>query len=84
MRRPVIPETGRQYLRLVLAAVLSVAFLVGGSISAALLFNEANGARAALLFMGALAGMGGCIFFFCCALRQISPKRKAPFISTLH
>ena len=84
MRGPVMVRTGRQYLRLVLAAVLSTAFLAGGSIAAALLFKEANGTRAAFLFMGALAGMSGCIFFFFCCLRQISPKRKGPFISTLH
>jgi hypothetical protein len=84
MRRPVMVKTGRQYLRLALAAILSIAFLTGGAIAAALLFSEANGIRAAFLFTGALAGTAGCIFFFYCCLRQISPKPKAPFISTIH
>jgi hypothetical protein len=84
MRRPVMAKTGRQYLKLVLAAVLSIAFLAGGSIAATLLLKEANGTRATFLLMGALVGMVGCIFFFFCCLRQISPKPKAPFISTLH
>ena len=84
MRRPVMVKTGRQYLRLALAAILSIAFLTGGAIAAALLFSESNGIRAAFLFMGALAGTAGCIFFFYCCLRQISPKPKAPFIPTVH
>jgi zinc transporter ZupT len=84
MRRPVMGKTGWQYLRLVLAAVLSIAFLAGGAIAAALLFGESNAIKAAFLFAGALAGTAGCIFFFYCCLRQISPKPKAPFISTIH
>jgi hypothetical protein len=75
MRRPVMVRTGRQYLRLVLAAVLSIAFLAGGSIAAALLFKEANGTTAAFLFMGALAGMGGCIFFFSLGLPSLIQER---------
>lgn len=84
MGRPVMAKTARQYLRLALAAILSVAFLAGGSVAAGLLFYEANVAGAAFLFAGALAGFAGCMFFFYCCLRLISPKPKAPFISTLH
>jgi hypothetical protein len=84
MRRPVTVKTGRQYLKLALAAILSIAFLTGGAIAAALLFSESNDIRAAFLFTGALAGTAGSIFFFYYCLRQISPKPKAPFISTIH
>jgi len=49
----------------------------------ALLFSEENDTRAVLLFVAALAGAGGCLFFFYCCLRQISPKPKGPYISTL-
>ena len=74
----------RKYLRLICLASLSIVFLGCGSLAAGLLFSEENDTNAVLLFVAALLGAGGCIFFFYCCLRQISPKPKGPFISTLH
>jgi hypothetical protein len=64
-------------------AFLSFVFLAGGCIAAGLLYNEESDAIAVLLFLGALIGAGGCIFFFYCCLRQCSEKPKGPYISTL-
>jgi hypothetical protein len=74
----------RKYLRLVCWASLSIVLLACGSLAAGLLFSEENDTNAVLLFVAALLGADGCIFFFYCCLRQISSKPKEPFISTLH
>jgi len=54
-----------------------------GSLAAGLLYTEETDTRAVLLFVAALLGAVGCIFFFYCCLRQISSKPKGPYISTL-
>ena len=74
----------RKYLRLIFWACLSFGFLGGSSIAAGLLYSEVNGTKAILLFLAALLGACGCIFFFYRCLRQISSKPKGPYISTLH
>jgi ABC-type branched-subunit amino acid transport system permease subunit len=73
----------RKYLKSILCAFLSIAFLAGGCIAAGLLYSEENDSIAILLFVGGLIGAVGCIFFFYCCLRQISSKPKGPYISTL-
>jgi hypothetical protein len=80
---PIAGRTHKKYLRMILWAGLSAVFLGGGSIAGGLLSDEESATRAVLLFLAALAGAAGCIFFFYCFLREISPKPKGPFISTL-
>jgi len=74
----------RKYQRLIFSAGLSIMFLGSGTVAAGLLYGEENGTRAILLFLTALLGAGGCIFSVFCCLRQLSPKPKEPYISTLH
>ena len=64
----------REYLRLILLACLSIVFLAGGCLTAGLLYDETNNAKAILLFMATVLGAVGCIFFFLCFLRQMSAK----------
>jgi len=73
----------RKYLKVIFCACLSIAFLGGGSLAAGSLYGEENDATAVLLFLAALLGVVGCIFFFYCCLRQLSAKPKGPYISTL-
>jgi hypothetical protein len=80
---PIDVKTDRKYLRMALWAGLSTVFLAFGSIACGLLSQEENAAKAVVLFLGGLAGAAGCIFFFYCFLREISPKPRPPFISTL-
>lgn len=68
---------------MILWACLSTASLAGGSIASGLLSEEESTTKAVLLFLAALAGAAGCIYFFYRFLREISPKPKGPFIATL-
>ncbi|MBV8377107.1 MAG: hypothetical protein JO279_08900 [Verrucomicrobia bacterium] len=77
-------KTARKCLRMILWACLSMFFVAAGAVACALLYKEASAIKAVLLFLGALAAAAGCIFFFCCFLREISSERKDPFISSLH
>jgi hypothetical protein len=72
-----------KYLKLIFCASLSIAFLGGGSLAAGLLYAEETDKMAVLLFLAALLGAVGCIFFFYCCLRQLSSKPKGPYIPTL-
>jgi len=72
-----------KYFKVIFCACLSIAFLGGGSLAAGLLYAEGNDTMAVLLFLAALLGAVGCIFFFYCCLRQLSSKPKRPYISTL-
>ena len=76
-------KTNRKYLRMVLWACLSAAFLGFGTLASGLLSQEENVGTAIVLFLGGLIGAAGCIFFFYLFLREISPKARGPFISTL-
>jgi hypothetical protein len=76
-------KTDKKYLRMVLWAGLSAVFLGFGSIACGFLAQEENAFKAIALFLGGLAGAGGCIFFFYLFLREISPNPRDPFISTL-
>jgi hypothetical protein len=80
---PLDGKTNRKYLRMVLWACLSAAFLGFGTLASGLLSQEQNGDIAIVLFLVGLAGAAGCIFFFYLFLREISPKARGPFISTL-
>ena len=80
---PIDVKTNRKYLRMVLWASLSAAFLGFGTLACGLLSQEENVGRAIVLFLGGLVGAAGCIFFFYLFLREISPKTRGPFISTL-
>jgi hypothetical protein len=73
----------RKYLRMILWACLSAVFLGMGIVASGLLSEEKDAANAILLFLVALAGTAGCFFYFFCFLREISPKPKGPYISTL-
>jgi hypothetical protein len=80
---PLDVKTHRKYLRMVLLACLSAAFLGFGTLASGLLSEEQNAGTAIVLFLAGLAGAGGCIFYFYLFLREISPKARGPFISTL-
>jgi hypothetical protein len=77
------PKSGWKYVRLLLWAGLSTAFLAGGTLACGLLAGEESSTGAVLLFLAALAGVGGCIFCFFRFLREISPKPRPPYLSTL-
>jgi drug/metabolite transporter (DMT)-like permease len=77
-------KTNHKYLWMILWACLSAVCLGGGSIACGLLSQEENATTAVLLFLAALAEAAGCMFFFYRFLREISPKPKPPFITTLH
>jgi hypothetical protein len=77
-------KNDKNYLRMILWACLSAVFLGAGCLASGLLSQEENATNAIMLFLGALAGAAGCIFYFFRLLREISPKPKPPFISTLH
>jgi hypothetical protein len=82
---PVVSEKAdRKYLRMVLWACLSLAFLAGGCLASGLLSQEESPTLAVLLFTAALVGAAGCMFYFYRFLREISPRPRPPFISTLH
>jgi drug/metabolite transporter (DMT)-like permease len=68
---------------MILWACLSAVFLGVGSLASGLLSQEKDATIAILLFLVALAGTAGCIFYFYLFLREISPKPKDPYISTL-
>jgi hypothetical protein len=74
----------RKYLRMVLWACLSLAFLAAGCLASGLLSEAESPTVAVLLFIAALVGAAGCMFYFYRFLREISPGPKPPFISTLH
>jgi hypothetical protein len=80
---PIDIKTNRKYLRMVLWVCLSATFLGFGTLASGLLSQEENVGTAIVLFLGGLAGAAGCIFFFYLFLREISPKARGPFISTL-
>jgi hypothetical protein len=80
---PTQVKADKKYLRMALWAGLSAAFLGFGTLACGLLSQEENVSKAIILFLGGLAGAAGCIFFFYCFLREISPKPRGPFISTL-
>jgi hypothetical protein len=80
---PLDVRTNRKYLRMVLWTCLSAAFLGCGTFASGLLSREENAGTAIILFLVGLAGAAGCIFFFYLFLREISPKARGPFISTL-
>jgi hypothetical protein len=80
---PIDVKTDRKYLRMVLWTGLSAAFLGIGTLACGLLWREENVGTAIALFLGGLGGAAGCIFFFYLFLREISPKSRGPFISTL-
>ena len=77
------PKSGRNYVHMLLWAVLSTAFLGGGTLACGLLAGEESSTGAILLFLAALAGVGGCIFCFYRFLREISRKPRPPYLSTL-
>jgi hypothetical protein len=81
---PVAVKNNKKYPRMFLWAFLSVVFLGGGSVACGLLAQEENVTKAILLFVAALAEASGSIFFFYLFLREISPRPKAPFITSLH
>jgi hypothetical protein len=64
-------------------ASLSALFLGFGCIACGLLAQEESAAQAIVLFLAALAGAAGCIFFFYRFLREISQNPRGPFISSL-
>ena len=76
---PTDVKTNRKYLRMVLWACLSAAFLGFGTLASGLLSQEQNVGTAIVLFLGGLAGAAGCIFFFYLFLREISPKARGSF-----
>jgi len=80
---PSTPKKVRKVLQIVLHAGASLVFLGIGSVAAGLLFSEESVFKAILLFLVALGGALGSIFFFFRCLRQISAKPKGPFIPTL-
>jgi hypothetical protein len=98
-QRPEVPEVGKSflanggnapttkaaknYLRMMIWASLSIASLGEGSLASGLLSREENSVTAILLFLAAIIGGAGCLFFFFCFLREISPRPRGPFISTL-
>jgi hypothetical protein len=77
-------KADRKYLRMVLWACLSLAFLAGGCLASGLLSEAESPTLAVLLFIAALVGAAGCMFYFYRFLREISPRPRPPFISTLH
>jgi hypothetical protein len=77
-------KADRKYLRMVLWACLSLVFLAGGCLASGLLSQEESTTLAILLFTAALVGAAGCMFYFYRFLREISPRPRPPFISTLH
>ena len=81
--RLIVRKSGRKYLRMFLWACLSAAFLAGGTLACGFLAGEESSTGAILLFLGALAGVGGCIFCFYRFLREISRKPRPPNLSTL-
>jgi len=80
---PSTPKKVRKVLQIVLHAGASLVFLGIGSVAAGLLFSEESVFKAMLLFLVALGGALGSIFFFFRCLRRISAKPKGPFIPTL-
>jgi hypothetical protein len=76
-------KAAKKYLRMMIWAGLSIASLGEGSLASGLLSMEENAVTAVLLFLAALIGAAGCLFFFFCFLREISPRPRGPFISTL-
>jgi hypothetical protein len=80
---PIAPKSSRNYVRMLLWACLSTAFLAGGTLACGLLAGEESSTGAILLFLAALAGVGGCIFCFYRFLREISQKPRPPYLSTL-
>lgn len=80
---PAADKNERKYLRIILWACLSAVFLGVGCLASGLLSQEESATNAVLLFLAALVGAAGCIFYFYRLLREISPKPKPPFISTL-
>jgi hypothetical protein len=80
---PAAPKSGWKYVRLLLWAGLSTAFLAGGTLACGLLAGEESSTGAVLLFLAALAGVGGCIFCFYRFLREISRNPRPPYLSTL-
>jgi hypothetical protein len=79
-----VARNEKKYLRMILWACLSIVFLGAGSLASGLLSQEESAIIAILLFLAALVGAAGCIFYFCRLLGEISSKPKPPFISTLH
>jgi|ERR1700676_4226102 hypothetical protein len=77
-------KTAKKYFRMMIWAGLSIASLGEGSLASGLLSTEENSVTAILLFLAAVIGGAGCLFFFFCFLREISPRPRGPFISTLH
>jgi hypothetical protein len=77
-------KDAKKYLRMMIWAGLSIASLGEGSLASGLLSREENSVTAILLFLAAIVGGAGCLFFFFCFLREISPRPRSPFISTLH
>jgi hypothetical protein len=80
---PNAPEKDKRFLRILFCAACSLFFLGAGTLAAGLLFREENVARAIFLFVAALLGALGSLFFFILCLRALSPKPKDPFIPTL-
>jgi hypothetical protein len=80
---PSTPKNVRKVLRIVLHAIASIVFLGVGSVATGLLYSEESIPKAILLFLVALGGALGSIFFFFRCLRQISSKPKGPIIATL-
>ena len=80
---PIAGKTNKRYLRILFWACLSAVCLGAGSLACGLLAQEASVTKAILLFLAALAGAAGCLFFFYRCLREISLKPRGPFIYTL-
>jgi hypothetical protein len=73
----------RNFVWLLLYAICSLFFLCAGTLASGLLLGEENFARAIFLFVVALLGAIGSLFFFILAMKVLSPKPKDPFMPTL-
>jgi hypothetical protein len=81
---PNAEKAAPNYRRIFLWICLSAAFLGSGCLASGLLSQEESPTWAILLFCVALVGAAGCMYFFFRLLREISPRARSPFISTLH
>ena len=73
---PSTPKKVRKVLQIVLHAGASLVFLGIGSVAAGLLFSEESVFKAMLLFLVALGGALGSIFFFSGVFGRFLPSRR--------
>jgi hypothetical protein len=81
---PTVTKHQKKLRRLILWGSVAALFLGAGTVACGLLSEQTDTTKAILLFIAALVGGAGCIYSFYRCLREISPKPKRPFISTLH